>query len=225
MQLKNIKSRLMVSAAALTMVGSMMAGMPVHAAGTATASGAGLQSETQTYTTTEGKDGALTGAWNAASNDGEAGGAGQIQIVYDTTGGSWQDPGADASDSKDNGVHDNGTYVVTIPKKISYENMSIGTVKTEDSYTVNVRGAIASGKKVTLTAETSKTLATANGDTGLTETTTQGKTEWTTDQCFGSLNSDGSLSGTNATDKIALSGTAKASGHYVGTVQYTASVN
>ena len=173
----------------------------------------------QTYTTIA--DG--SGTWDPATNSGE-GGAGQVQLIYDTTGGTWQDPGDDATDPSDNGTHDNGTYLVTIPKLIKYEDMAIGTVNTSDDYTVNVKGAIPSGQTVTLTAETGKALSTEAGDSGITETTTQGKTTWTADDCFGSLNADGSLSGTDATDNISMAGTAKAAGTYTGYVAYTASL-
>lgn len=174
----------------------------------------GVQSGTETYNSS-------TDTWVDSSN---AAADGAIDVVYDTTGGTWKDPGTDGPTGEGTVSHPNGTFVVTLPKLIQYENMPIGTVSISDDYTVNVRGVIESGKVVTLTAETGKAL-TAGSSGGITETTTQGKTEWTTDDCFGSVNTDGSLSGTNCTDTIALSGLVTATGDYVGYVQYNATVS
>lgn len=150
---------------------------------------------------------------------------GKIHLFYDTTGGQWQDPGKDPEKADDNTSHDNGTFVVTIPTKIAYENMNIGTVSTSDSYTVNVRGTIAQDKKVTLTAETGKNLENGSKKTEITETTTQTKTEWSAAETYGQqLNHDGSLSGTDTTDKIEMRGTVTTAGIYEGAVQYTATL-
>lgn len=184
----------------------------------------------QTYDSAPASDTDSTAkGWNTQATDAE--GAGKIKIVYDTTGGNWQDPGADPAVTDDNGSHVNGTYVVTIPTLIEYKNMNIGVVNTSDDYSVNVRGAIDVGKKVTLTATTDEQVK--NGNEALTETTTQGKTEWSADECFGDadsaaegaqLNADGSLAGTGATDNIKLSGTVKTAGEYSGYVTYTAAL-
>lgn len=191
----------------------------VQDAGTGTA-GSYVEQEYSTAMTN-----GATAAWTA--QDGtlntatEYGDGGAINLIYDTTAGTWQDPGADATDASDNTAHPNGTYQVTIPTLIKYTGMSIGLVNTSDTYNVNVRGAIPTGETVTLTAQTSQTLSTANGDGGITETTTQAKTTWSTDECFGTINADGSLSGTNCTDTIAMNGVAKAAGTYTGSVTYT----
>ena len=149
---------------------------------------------------------------------------GKIHLFYDTTGGQWQDPGKDPEDATDNTAHDNGTFVVTIPTKIAYENMNIGNVNTSDDYTVNVRGAIAQDKKVTLTAETGKYLVNGTKTQEIQETTTQGKKEWSAAEAYGTLNKDGSLSGTDTTDKIEMAGQVTTAGTYEGAVQYTASL-
>lgn len=100
--------------------------------------------------------------------------------------------------------------------------MNVGAVNTSDDYTVNVRGAINDGEKVTLSAETGKTVSNNGTASQITETTTQGKTEWSVDDCYGSENADGSINGTDCTDNIKMSGVAKATGSYTGTVKYTA---
>ena len=136
---------------------------------------------------------------------------GNIHLFYDTTGGKWQDPGQDATEADDNHDHDNGTYMLTIPTKIHYQNMNVGKVNTSDDYTVNVRGAIADGATVTVTAETGKVMS--NGvESGITEITTQGKTSWTSQEAFGGLNQDGSLKGTDCTDNIKMTGEVKMAG-------------
>lgn len=179
-------------------------GMAVAAAGaTPVFAENGVQTGTQTFTT----------------ND-----AGKIKLTYDTTGGQWQDPGPDPTKTDDNNPHNNGTYLVTIPTAITYENMAIGTVNTSDDYTVNVRGAIGSGKQITLTAQTNQLLANGSRPDDIKETTTQGKTTWSADETFGNLNTDGSLSGTDSKDNIKMTGTAKAAGTYTGTVGYTATL-
>lgn len=188
----------------------------------------GVQDGTQNYgapLAQEGQD--PTFAWTPAANDGN-GGAGQIQLVYSTEGGTWQEPGADATDDSDNVAHDNGTYVLTIPKLISYENMNIGPVQTSDNYTVNVRGALEAGKVVNVTAEASGSLTNANqastDDSAITFATTQGKNQWSANDAFGTLNTDGSLSGTDATDTIAMTGVAKSAGTWTGHVQYSSAI-
>lgn len=110
--------------------------------------------------------------------------------------------------------------MVTIPTLIRYENMHVGTVNTSDDYTVNVKGTIPADNIVFISAETGNSVA--NGAESITETTTQGKKQWTAEDCYGSMNTDGSLSGTDSTDTIALSGEAKSAGTFEGTVAYTA---
>lgn len=149
---------------------------------------------------------------------------GSIHIEYETDGG-WADPGKDPKTPDDNGNHDAGTFIVTIPTLIKHTGMKAGTVNTTDTYTVNVRGSIPGDKKVHLVAETNKNITNAAGTDSFKETTTQGKTDWSSDETYGSLAADGqALLGTDATDTIKLSGQAKTSGTYTGTVAYTATL-
>lgn len=201
-----------LAAMGLAVVMAAALAAPAFAHGTPTASGSGVSSDKQKYDSASG--------WSGSDNTYE----GKIHLLYDTTNGGWQDPGEDPSNPDDNGDHDNGTYVVTIPTKISYENMNIGKVSTSDDYTVNVRGAIGDGQTVTLKAETGKTLKNGSKEE-ITETTTQGKTTWTSDETYGGLNADGSLKGTDTTDNIKMEGEVTTSGVYEGSVAYTASLS
>jgi len=169
------------------------------------------------------------GSWSGGDHHND----GKVHLEYITDGG-WYDPGDDptkpGSDEGQTGTagddtdskHDAGTFQVVIPTYIKYSGMKVGTVSTSDDYEVTVRGAIPSDKKVVLTAETGN--AVSNGSDSFTETTTQGKTEWTYADAFGSVNEDNSLAGTTTTDNIKMSGTAKSSGTYTGTVGYTATL-
>lgn len=155
-------------------------------------------------------------SWSGDSTDGK------IKVYFDTTGGTWQDSGSDTSITTDNGTHDNGTYMVTIPASISFEKMNIGQIDQTVTYNVTVKGAIPSAQTVTLTAETGNKLT--SGSSSLTETTTQGKKSWTASETYGSLNEDGGLTGTTATDSIEITGVANSVGKYAGSVGYTASL-
>ncbi|MBM6986650.1 MAG: hypothetical protein I3I96_02085 [Lactobacillus delbrueckii] len=149
---------------------------------------------------------------------------GSIHIKYDTKGG-WEDPGMDPSDPKDNGTHKASTFIVTIPTLIKHTNLKAGTVNITDTYTVNVRGSIPGDMKVHLEAETNKDITNVARTDSFTETTKQGKTEWTANDTYGKLAADGvALLGTDTTDTIELSGQAKTSGTYTGTVAYTATL-
>lgn len=221
-------------ASAAIMAGTVLS--PVAAlAATPTENGAGIDKEDgQQYTTTIDDQGVVTGKWEDSATESATDDTindhkentydGNIHLFYDTTGGQWQDPGKDPETVDDNTAHDNGTFVVTIPTKIAYENMNIGNVDTSDDYTVNVRGAIAQNKKVTLAAQTGQYLVNGSKTQEIQETTTQGKTEWSAAEAYGHLNTDGSLSGTDATDNIKMSGMVTTAGTYEGAVQYTASL-
>lgn len=149
---------------------------------------------------------------------------GSIHIEYDTYGG-WEDSGIDPSDPKDNGHHDTGTFIVTIPTLIKHTNLKAGTVNITDTYTVNVRGSIPGDMKVHLEAETNKDITNVARTDSFTETTKQGKTEWTASDTYGKLAADGvALLGKDTTDTIKLSGKAKTSGTYEGTVTYAATL-
>lgn len=233
----------MTSAMALTGIG--MSAMPVFAA-TPTASGSGVQGAApngQTYTTTDDKG---TGAWDTATNDAstDVGGNGQVDLVYDTTNGTWKDsqyPDSGTDEEKAKHTHQNGTYVVRIPKAIKYENMNVGTVATSDDYDVTVEGVLANGKTVTVNAESGKDIATggtkASADDKITETTSMVGAE--TKNTAGAYSADnfrtfsadqtsvladaasGKVKGTTVKDNIAMNGIARSAGKYVGTVQYS----
>lgn len=114
------------------------------------------------------------------------------------------------------------SFIVTIPTKIEYNNVKAGSVAScSTDYTVNVKGTIAADEKVTLSATTDNHFKIGDTVTDLTETTTQGKTEWSADEVFG----DGdTMTGTDTTDNVTLSGTAKYKGQYKAIVTYTANL-
>ncbi|APG71287.1 hypothetical protein LD731_03795 [Lactobacillus delbrueckii subsp. delbrueckii] len=149
---------------------------------------------------------------------------GSIHIQYDTKGG-WEDPGMDPSDPKDNHTHPASTFIVTIPTLIKHTNLKAGTVNITDTYTVNVRGSIPGDMKVHLEAETNKDITNVARTDSFKETTTRGKTDWSSDETYWKLAGDGvALLGTDTTDTIKLFGEAKTSGTYEGTVTYTATL-
>lgn len=177
----------------------------------------------ETYTTTA-ADG--TGSWGTDD--------GRVDLTYDTTAGKWKD----AKDLE----HDNGTYVVRIPKAIKYVGMHVGKVTTNDDYSVTVEGVLAPGKSVSVSAETGKTVAIhapATDDDNITEVTSMKGTD--TSNTAGAYSKDnkrtfsakqvsvmddaGKVTGTTVTDNISMSGKAYSAGTYTGTVQYTASLN
>lgn len=207
-----LRNKLTVAGMSMAMAASMMAGMPVHANGVDT-------TDTQTYTSTATYDSTsdsytYSSAWADTSDSTTTDGT--ITVTYDTTGGTWTDDTTGTS-------HTNGSYIVTIPKTISYTNMSIGTLSgVTGTYTVNVTGAIPTGDVVTVTAK-----ATTNPTTGsdtITEEVVQGKSTWTASDCFGSEDTSGNLTGTDGTDTYTLSGTAKECGVYSGIITYSASI-
>lgn len=172
---KNIlKIAAIAMAATMAMPGAAFAAEP-------TANGKGIDTTNlQEYDTgKEGGAGWQDSKTKSATSDTENGHKeniydGQIHLFYDTRGGQWQDPGADPASPTDNTSHNNGTYVVTIPTKIAYENMNIGKVDTVDTYDVNVRGAIGQNQKVTLAAETGQSLVNVD-KSEITEQTYFGK--------------------------------------------------
>lgn len=212
-QITMLKSKFMTVMMMATTTISMIAPVVVHAED-------GVQDNYQEYDS-------KTSKWGDSSTKtttkGDSQHDGSVHIEYDTNGG-WDDSGTDPSKPDDNHAHDAGTYVVTIPTLIKHTGLKAGTVDVTDTYTVNVRGSIPGDKKVKLVAETGKSITNAAGNDSFTETTTQGKTEWNANELYGTLNTDGSVSGTDATDSIKLSGEAKTSGTYTGTIGYTASL-
>lgn len=173
----------------------------------------------QQYRTTEDKENnRITGRWEDSPNEAETAqdyfSDGEVHLSYNTEDGTWTDPSGE--------THDNGTYIVTIPTKIAYKDMKIGRFNINDNYTVNVRGVLAENQAVTLMAETEKYLTYGHWTTDILENTTQGKTKWNPDETYGEQDKDGYITGTDCTDNIRISGEAKASGEYVGSVKYSA---
>lgn len=214
---------------------------PAFAAGSTDGQGNGVQSQEL------GKDGSKTvdyqafdsgeNAWGDSNNESADAGDwyqdGKVHLFYDTTGGNWDEPGEDPANPDDNVTHPNGTFVVTVPTKIAYDGMRAGIVSTSDDYTVNVRGLIAPDKSVTVSAESGNGLANGSQTGDITETTTQGKVTWSAEETYGTVdgqpttetNPDGSLLGTNTTDNIKMTGTARTAGTYSGAVAYSAKLS
>lgn len=170
------------------------------------------------YTTTDAKG---TGAWD--TNDGK------VDLTYDTTNGLW----TDSQGTK----HLNGTYVVRIPKAISYTGMNVGNVSTSDDYDLTVEGVLTPGASVTVNAQTGQKLTGDNllGEitetTSLKDTTAGGAAGAYSDTNFHTFtaaqasNMTGEkVTGTTVKDTIALSGTALSAGTYTGSVQYSAAL-
>lgn len=225
---KQISKLIAIGVAAATMMGGVV---PVFAAGTPTAADQALDAKTELYTTT---DAAGTGSWGAGTSTTTKNGDGAIDLTYDTTNGQW-------TDSVDVG-HDNGTYVVRIPTAIKYENMRVGKVSTSNDYNVTVEGVLASGKTVTVSAETGKPVAfngiAANDKDKITEVTSMKGTEtankegaysdtnkrtFTAEQ-VSVMDDSGKVSGKTVQDNIAMSGFAYSAGTYTGTVQYSSAL-
>ena len=212
---KQISKLIAMGLTAATVMGGVM---PVYAAGTPTT-----------------KDGATdakgTGSWGKGTS---TNGDGAIDLTYDTTNGQWKD-----SMDVD---HDNGTYVVRIPTAIKYENMHVGKVATSNDYNVTVEGVLASGKKVSVSAETGKPVAfngeAANANDKITEVTSMKGTDtankedaysdtnkrtFTAEQ-VSVMDDSGKVSGKTVQDNISMSGFAYSAGTYTGTVQYSSAL-
>lgn len=139
----------------------------------------------------------------------------------------WESQGQDITKTKADGdsdaLHDAGTYIMTIPTKILKAGMTSGTVADTISYDVNVTGNIPVGNYIHIKASADKELTSRNGT--LDMAVKQGKTTWNETEAHGSINPDGSLSGTSAQDQIQLTGTSQASSVYSGLVTYTSSMD
>ena len=158
-----------------------------------------------------------TGAWEQGPHSQY----GKITVTYDTTQGTWQDPGLDTSDGNDNGTHQNGTYQVVIPTYISHEGLNAGAIQTSDTYQILVRGVIPEGKLIRVDAECQPEIN-SEGNYHIQQTTHQEKTVWSPADCMGAVHEDGSLSGTPSNDTISTEGTMYAAGSFTGHVFYTA---
>lgn len=146
-----------------------------------------------------------------------------IQYAWDASG--WQDAGDSTDDAADNVSYPAGTFQVSVPKDISFENMRAGAVDASCDYTVRARGIIPE----TSTLEVSVDASTASADgTEIAASVTQGKASLTPTElrggADGSLNPDGSLKGVSWTDRAELSGHALAEGTWEVDCTYTATV-
>lgn len=226
---KQISKLIAMGLTAATIMGGVT---PVFAAGEPTAANNALDANTEVYTTTDAKG---TGSWGAGtSTDTTKSGDGAIDLTYDTTKGQW-------TDSKDVN-HDNGTYVVRIPTAIKYENMRVGKVNTSNDYDVIVEGVLASGKSVSVSAETGKPVnfngTAANDNDKITEVTSMKGTDTTnkegaysdtnkrtfTAEQVSVMDDSGKVSGKTVQDNISMSGKAYSAGTYTGTVQYSSAL-
>lgn len=136
---------------------------------------------------------------------------------------SWYDSGMNKTDPSDNDLHDPDTYIVTIPTKILKTGMPVGNITKSISYDVNVTGNIPNGNYVHIAASTNNKLTGKNGNLELS--VKQGKTIWNETEAYGTINQDGSLGGTTASDTITINGTAKSVDRYTGLVTYSASLS
>lgn len=118
-------------------------------------------------------------------------------------------------------VHEDGTYTVTIPTLIKYENMNAGSVDVSDAYFVNAAGSINKNYAVEISASADSTLA--NGTSRKIKTSfQQNKSEWTPDEL--STASSGKVVGTSSSDAVRLLGTADSVGEYIGSISYISSM-
>ena len=216
---KQISQLIAMGLTTATIMGGVM---PVYAADPTTASAA-LDNTKEVYTTT---DAAGTGSWTT--------GDGKISLTYDTTNGLWED--------SQGTNHANGTYVVRIPTAIKYENMHVGKVATSNDYDVIVEGVLASGKKVSVTAQTGQPVTfqgtVANANDKITETTSMKGTDTANEKNAYSdtnkrtftaeqvsvMDDSGKVSGKTVQDNISMNGFAYSAGTYTGTVQYSSAL-
>lgn len=136
---------------------------------------------------------------------------------------SWYDSGMSKTDASDNNLHDPNSYIVTIPTKISKKGLSVGNINESVTYDVNVTGNIPDGNYVHIATSTSNKLTGKNANLELS--VKQGKTVWSEADAYGTVNQDGSISGTTASDTVTISGTAKSVDQYTGLVMYSASLS
>lgn len=135
----------------------------------------------------------------------------------------WNSSGTDITKTDDNAAHDAGTYILTVPTKISKTGMPVGNVDESITYDVNVTGNIPKGSYVHVSAAPSDGLVGGNGTLNLD--LTRGKKIWSEDDAYGIINPDGSLSGSTASDTVTITGTAKSVERYTGLVTYSAVMN
>lgn len=87
------------------------------------------------------------GTLDAGEDEATSGSEG-VHVSYSTVGGTWVDSGPDMNTDKDNVIYPSGTFQVTVPKEIKFENMRVGSFDVSDTYDIWVRGAIPENKCV-----------------------------------------------------------------------------
>ncbi len=92
------------------------------------------------------------GTMNSSETSATSSGAEGVHVSYSTVGGTWTDSGPDDTITDDNVEYPNGTFQVTVPKEIKYENMHVGKFDLTDTYDVWIRGVIPNDKAVHLSA-------------------------------------------------------------------------
>lgn len=137
----------------------------------------------------------------------------------------WTTEGQNVSKTKADGdtdiTHQAGTYLVTVPTRITFSGMPVGKVNQDISYSVNVRGNLATGKYIHLATKTSSD---SLSSIGIGLSFNQGKTVWSKENAYGTVNPDGSNMGTNSTDSVSLTGEVKSVGKYTGLITYESSM-
>lgn len=142
---------------------------------------------------------------------------GTVKLYAQWKKSKWISQGQDVSKTDDNTEHDAGSYILTIPTKIQLSG-GIGKVDVSQDYKVNVTGNLNQDSYVHVNAS-----AGDMSTSSLKLSVEQGKKLWTEADAWGSLQADGSRSGTESNDKITLTGTAESADAFTGTVTYTSS--
>lgn len=114
----------------------------------------------------------------------------------------WTTEGQNVSKTKADGdtdiTHQAGTYLVTVPTKITF-----------------------TGKYIHLATKSTSTTLSSNA---INLSFNQGKTVWSKENAYGTVNPDGSNTGTNSTNSVSLTGEVKSVGKYTGLITYESSM-
>lgn len=125
-------------------------------------------------------------------------------------------PDIDVKEPDEPEQHPNGTYVVTIPTKITYEDIKDAIINTNDKYYVNIRGMITKTSKVKLISEFKDDKPTDESSL------TRDKKVWTSEEISDNVNPDGSISGTYAPEILKIKGYASGDNEYTCYINYIA---
>lgn len=151
-----------------------------------------------------------------------------VAAQLDSTGGTWSDGKTDRA---------NGTYVVTIPTKVGYENVPVGKVDLTAPYGVNVKGVIGLGDTITCTATYDKAMNGAlqgvdggllggvgpydKSDGGeLNIALDQGKNTWSAAEVSKLAEDGNTVVGTTGTDSVHFTGSVRSASQFVNTISY-----